>query len=57
MGFLLRAGIHSKYTEHIHRYKYRQGTRHAGEHPRDTFSITDLMMMATHHAIICTDTD
>ena len=45
MGFLLEAGIHSKYTEHIHKFKYRQGTGRTGEHPRDSLSITDLYTM------------
>ena len=41
-------GIHSKYTERIHRYKYRQGTRPAGEHPRVILSITNLKCLANH---------
>ncbi len=41
-----KVGIHSKYTEHIHKFKYRQGNRPAGEHPRDSLSITDLTMLA-----------
>ena len=45
LGFLLEVGIHSKYTGHIHKFKYRQGTRRTGEHPRDSFSITDLYTM------------
>ena len=46
MGFLLEVGIHSKYTEHIHKFKYRQGNRRTGEHPRDSLSITDLSLIA-----------
>jgi len=40
MGFLLEVGIHSKYTEHIHKFKYRQGNRRTGKHPRDSLIIT-----------------
>ncbi len=37
-----KAGIHSKYAERIRRYKYRQGYRPAGAHPRVRVSIPDL---------------
>lgn len=37
-----KMGIHSKYTEHIHKFKYRQGIRPAGEHPRARASINNL---------------
>ncbi len=41
-----RVGIHSKYAEHILRYKYRQGYRRTGEHPRVIISITNFMILA-----------
>lgn len=41
-----KAGIHSKYAERIRRYKYRQGYRPAGEHPRDSFSINHIRHVA-----------
>ena len=44
----MKVGIHSKYTEHIHKFKYRQGNRPAGEHLRVALSITNLTLMATH---------
>ena len=44
----IKVGIHSKYTEHIHKFKYRQGNRPAGEHLRVALSITNLTLMATH---------
>lgn len=46
MGFPLKAGIHSKYTERIRRFKYRQGNRRTGEHPRDRLSIQILSVEA-----------
>ena len=44
----MKVGIHSKYIEHIHKFKYRQGNRPAGEHLRVALSITNLTLMATH---------
>ena len=44
----MKVGIHSKYTEHIHKFKYRQGNRPAGEHLRVALSITNITLMATH---------
>ncbi len=44
----MKVGIHSKYTEHIHKFKYRLGNRPAGEHLRVALSITNLTLMATH---------
>lgn len=41
-------GIHSKYTEHIHKFKYRQGNRRTGEHPRVVLSIHNLTFVANH---------
>ena len=45
----MKVGIHSKYTEHIHKFKYRQGNRPAGEHLRVKPSITDKPILANHH--------
>lgn len=42
----MKVGIHSKYTEHIHKFKYRQGNRPAGEHLRDKASITNIQVLA-----------
>lgn len=44
----MKVGIHSKYTEHIHKFKYRQGNRPAGEHLRVKPSITDNEIQANH---------
>ncbi|BBL21348.1 hypothetical protein J577_2901 [Acinetobacter sp. 263903-1] len=47
LGFLLRAGIHSKYAERNPKVMISaQGNRLAGEHLRDKLSITDLKLMA-----------
>lgn len=44
----MKVGIHSKYTEHIHKFKYRQGNRRTGEHPRVVLSIHNLEIVANH---------
>ena len=47
LGFLLGVGIRSKYAEHHPKEMISaQGIRPAGEHPRDSFSITDLASLA-----------
>ena len=46
LGFPLEEGIHSEYTEHIRKFKYRQGNRPAGEHLRDVLSITNSAFLA-----------
>jgi hypothetical protein len=40
--------VNSKYTEHIHKFKYRQGNRRTGEHPRVVLSIHNLAVEANH---------
>lgn len=61
MGFPLKAGIHSKYTERIRSFKYRQGNRRTGEHPRDRLSIQILAVEANaefyENGRICTKQD
>ena len=45
-----KVGIHSKYTEHIRRYKYRQGYRLTGAHLRVARIITHPPALANQNA-------
>ena len=50
LGVLLGVGIHSKYTERIRKFKYRQGNRRTGEHLRVILSIHILNAVANTHS-------